>query len=860
MALKSPNLDDRDFDQLVAEARRWIARTSPQWTDTSPSDPGMVILELFAFLTETMIYRLNRLPEKAYVEFLRLMGVVLKPPVAASVRLKFTLNKPQNKPVEIPRGVRVTLSRAPGGGAPPPLFVTLHTVTIPVDQTEVETIAYNCELVTGELAGLGSGLPGLTVSARRPPIVAATDEALELIVGIEAEPEELTGRVRALEFNGKAYRIWEEVENFSNLGDNRFVYSADRMAGTITFAPAVQLTNDNGELEELSKTLAEVPIAGREIRLWYCRGGGREGNVAAETLTTMKDPLPGISVTNPEPATGGRAAETLENALVRGPHELHSLQRAVTARDFELLALNSSGAVARAKAFTKAALWVHAPPGAIEVLLVPFVPEEERKGGRATEEQLRAHETNEALETIRESLDERGPLATTRGCSWVKYKQVRVKARAVIHRGEDPDALKDRVLSRLHQSINPLPSDLPTAGWPFGQPLRASHIYDIILAEPGVNYADNVRLLVDEVPDTNIRTLAADAFQPDTWYAGTGPRLFRSVDDAAGWELISRFPDEEIKLIRANTQRAGMVAMVSSVPSGGSRLYTSEDCGETWRALAHTAFAISDLAWTSREGVPLLMLATDDGLYELSLQPDASPLQVLVDTNKPKLGFTAVAASVGIRGTFFVAVAARGAEGVFLSSQGGKPNSFTNIGLKGENVRVLEMQADGVRTFLWAGIAVAGNEPGRGCFKWELQGSEPPSSGKRMEKGWDGGSCHALAFKGSFVFAATHQKGVLWLDTSKGEGAGWHAPVLGSGLPMRDVERIFHPVHTVAADPAQRLVLAGGPVGIYCSLDDGTNYEHCSSKEFRDRVTLPNTWLFCSGEHTIEVVTEDAAG
>jgi hypothetical protein len=256
----------------------------------------------------------------------------------------------------------------------------------------------------------------------------------------------------------------------------------------------------------------------------------------------------------------------------------------------------------------------------------------------------------------------------------------------------------------------------------------------------------------------------------------------------------------------------------------------------------------------------LLMVATDDGLYELSLQPGASPVQVLVDTSKPTLGFYAVAASVGIRGTFFVAVAARGTEGVFLSSQGGKPNTFTNIGLKGESIRVLEVQADGVRTFLWAGITVAGNEPGRGCYKWELQGSEPPTSGTRMEKGWDGGSCHALAFKGSYVFAATHQKGVLWLDTSKGDQASWHAPVLGSGLPMRDVERIFHPVQTVAADPAQRLVLAGGPVGIYCSRDDGTNYVHCSSQEFLDRITLPNTWLFCSGDHTIEVVTEDAAG
>ncbi len=87
-------------------------------------DPGMVILELFAFLTETMIYRLNRIPEKAYVEFFRLIGVKLTPPVAASVNLSFKLSSPQYKPVEIPRGTRVTLGRA-GGNEPPPVFVVL---------------------------------------------------------------------------------------------------------------------------------------------------------------------------------------------------------------------------------------------------------------------------------------------------------------------------------------------------------------------------------------------------------------------------------------------------------------------------------------------------------------------------------------------------------------------------------------------------------------------------------------------------------------------------------------------------------------------------------------------------------------
>lgn len=110
------------------------------------------------------------------------------------------------------------------------------------------------------------------------------------------------------------------------------------------------------------------------------------------------------------------------------------------------------------------------------------------------------------------------------------------------------------------------------------------------------------------------------------------------------------------------------------------------------------------------------------------------------------------------------------------------------------------------------------------------------------------------------MFAATHEKGVLWLDLSKGSEAGWHEPVIGSGLPIRDTDRIFQPVYAVAADPNQHEVMAGGPVGIFRSTDNGTSYESCSGDVFQDKVTLPGTWLFCSGEHNVEVVTEDEAG
>jgi len=62
MTLKPPNLDDRDFQQLLDEAKRIIVAECPQWTDLTPGDPGIVLLELFAHLTETMMFNGERCP------------------------------------------------------------------------------------------------------------------------------------------------------------------------------------------------------------------------------------------------------------------------------------------------------------------------------------------------------------------------------------------------------------------------------------------------------------------------------------------------------------------------------------------------------------------------------------------------------------------------------------------------------------------------------------------------------------------------------------------------------------------------------------------------------------------------------
>jgi hypothetical protein len=87
MAVPQPNLDDRTFDQLSAEGVALIARHFPAWTDYNPSDPGITLTELFAFLAEAAIYQINRVPERSFERFAGLVGVTRAPgePIAQTL-------------------------------------------------------------------------------------------------------------------------------------------------------------------------------------------------------------------------------------------------------------------------------------------------------------------------------------------------------------------------------------------------------------------------------------------------------------------------------------------------------------------------------------------------------------------------------------------------------------------------------------------------------------------------------------------------------------------------------------------------------------------------------------------------------
>ncbi|MDF3290601.1 putative baseplate assembly protein [Streptomyces silvisoli] len=111
MALPSPNLDDRRFQQFVDDAKRYVQRRCPEWTDHNVSDPGVTLIEAVAHMMDQVSYRLNRVPDRNYLAFLDLLGFTLFPPAAARADVTFRLSAPQEQPIVLPPGTEVATRR-----------------------------------------------------------------------------------------------------------------------------------------------------------------------------------------------------------------------------------------------------------------------------------------------------------------------------------------------------------------------------------------------------------------------------------------------------------------------------------------------------------------------------------------------------------------------------------------------------------------------------------------------------------------------------------------------------------------------------------------------------------------------------
>jgi hypothetical protein len=121
MTLPQPNLDDKTFAALVAEATKLIPRHAPEWTDHNRHDPGITFVELFSWLAEMQQFYLNRVGPESHLKVLQLLGTRRRG--AAQARAAVTFSGAADDRLVVPRGTK--LSTAEGV-----TFETLEAVRV----------------------------------------------------------------------------------------------------------------------------------------------------------------------------------------------------------------------------------------------------------------------------------------------------------------------------------------------------------------------------------------------------------------------------------------------------------------------------------------------------------------------------------------------------------------------------------------------------------------------------------------------------------------------------------------------------------------------------------------------------------
>src|SRR4051812_23546347 len=171
MPLPTPILDDRSYQQLRDELVRRIPVYNPEWTDHNASDPGITLIELFAFLGENLLYRFNQIPETTKLAFLRLLDAPLRPATAAEAMITLTDsasgapaaaagNSPPQAPTLVQRGTTAKAGAIPFELGTEVTVVPFQAVVIARSRVEDPTTAEGTDYALAALAARGGLAPG----------------------------------------------------------------------------------------------------------------------------------------------------------------------------------------------------------------------------------------------------------------------------------------------------------------------------------------------------------------------------------------------------------------------------------------------------------------------------------------------------------------------------------------------------------------------------------------------------------------------------------------------------------------------------------------------------------------------------
>jgi predicted phage baseplate assembly protein len=335
-------------------------------------------------------------------------------------------------------------------------------------------VATHAQTVKNELLGQSDGSASQVFYLKRTPMLTRIPEE-HLLVRVEGEP----------------IQNWAEVKDFADSGADSRHYTLDSVTGELRLGPAVR--QPNGDI----KLYGAIPPRGASLIFrQYRHGGGDEGNVDVGVLNTLKTAIPYINtVRNRAAAWGGLDAETLEDAMVRAPKIMRHRDRAVTAEDYENLALQTPNvSIGRVKCLQPLPSDTgQVVPGQVYVLVIPRVRQPK---GYLPPEQLEPGEND--TDRLEAYLDERRLLTTRLFVTAPAYRWVAARVQLRASADAEQTAVAAEVTARLYQFLNPLTGGPDGKGWPFGRELFLSDVYQALQGMSNVQFIRAVELFITD--------------------------------------------------------------------------------------------------------------------------------------------------------------------------------------------------------------------------------------------------------------------------------------------------------------------------------------------------------------------------
>lgn len=555
MALTIPNLDTKDFKQFVKENQVSLPALAPEWTDYNLSDPGITLLELFSWLSDINIYRLNRVDNKHLLKYLKLLGSKPKSVVPSTIWLSFEtmldkteisknstfMAQPHDSDLTIPFIIekdiqlhtssltKISLQNERGKieyeDARFPIFFypfgeltgeqsqfellfdtpindnfsltfILYEEGLPhpsydssfkVSPSALLTWSYFDENSNGwETLDVEDDTHGFSISGtfyfskpanayrrircvlsdgrfenapRVQNVLTNTIQAIQIKKNSEPFNEKGTGlphqtltlehqpvfKINELKVDNE---VWLEADNLELHNHHQKIYTVDKIMGVIQFG-------DNVHGMPLPYQAAADVV--------YESSYGIKGNITPYTQWSSETLPTGVQIKNHFSAQGGKEPQSIDEVFIAFQKELQTPSQAVTAGDFEYLALHTPNLrVARAKA--------HAIPdeNLVKVTVIPFSLQE------------KPYPTANFLKTVCRYIEKQRLITTQIKIIPPRYVLVSIEVEIKLKGGFKEDAAKRSIEQCISTFLHPLTGWKDGKGWPFGQDVYRSDIYSLL--------------------------------------------------------------------------------------------------------------------------------------------------------------------------------------------------------------------------------------------------------------------------------------------------------------------------------------------------------------------------------------------